>query len=246
MEHAGHASAPIDASDGSRRMSRSKAVVLFLVILALPLVWRSTPLHDWINFQTVLEWQRSLRDDPAAPFLVLGAYLVGSLFFFPVTILNLATIFAFGPLWGNFYALAGWLLSASAGFFIGRLVGHDLLHRLAGRRLNRLIQLAERHGFWTVLTMRVLPLAPFTLVNLFIGASGIRFRDLFFASLAGRVPGVVTLTLFGAQLETTLREPGLASFGLLVFILIVVPLAVSRLLLRFGARHPVKSPGHHR
>ena len=221
-------------ADRSGRISRSKAIVVILLVLALPLLWRWTPLHDWVNLQTIIAWQRSVKNDPAAPLYIVAVYLVGSLFFFPITILNLATVFAFGPVWGNVYAIAGWLLSATEGYFLGRLIGRDLLHKLAGDRLGQLIDRAERHGFWTVLAMRIVPVGPFTLVNLFIGASGIRFRDFFLASLVGRLPGVLTLTLFGVQLETALREPGLISVALLVFILIVVPLIIARLLKRFA------------
>jgi phospholipase D1/2 len=148
--------------------------------------------------------------------------------FFPITILNLATVFAFGSAWGNVYALLGWLLSSTQGFALGSLVGRDSLHKLAGRRLTPLLNSAERHGFLTVLTMRVLPVGPFTLVNLFVGASGIRFSDFFWASLVGRLPGIVVLTLFGYQLQRALREPGMTSFALLVFVLIAAPLVASR------------------
>ncbi len=226
----------IEVSDRALRLSRPKILLLFLLVLTLPLLWRWTPLEEWINLHTILEWQRSLRDDPAAIFYVIAVYLVGSLVFFPITILTLATVFAFGPLWGNVYALFGWLLSASEGYFLGRLIGERALHALAGERMGRLIDRANHHGFLSVLALRVVPVAPFTLVNMFIGASGIRFRDFFLASLVGRVPGILTLALFGVQLENALRKPGLASFALLVIILVAVPILVSRMFRRFYER----------
>jgi uncharacterized membrane protein YdjX (TVP38/TMEM64 family) len=217
-------------------LSRPKVIFLFLLVLALPLLWRWTPLDEWINLHTILEWQRSLRNDPAAIFYVVAAYLIGSLVFFPITILTLATVFAFGPVWGNVYALAGWLLSATEGFILGRLIGPDVLHELAGERLGRLVDRATHHGFLTVLAMRIVPVGPFTLVNMFLGASGIRFLDFSLASLVGRIPGILTMTLFGVQLENALRKPGLASFALLVIILIAVPVLVSRMFSRFYRR----------
>jgi hypothetical protein len=84
-------------ADRSGRISRSKAIVVILLVLALPLLWRWTPLHDWVNLQTIIAWQRSVKNDPAAPLYIVAVYLVGSLFFFPITILNLATVFAFWP-----------------------------------------------------------------------------------------------------------------------------------------------------
>jgi uncharacterized membrane protein YdjX (TVP38/TMEM64 family) len=216
-------------------VGRSKVIVLFLLVLALPLLWRWTPLHEWINLESILAWQRSIRTHPAAPLFVVAAYIVGSLFFFPITILNLATVFAYGAVWGNLYAFAGWLASASVGYFIGRLIGKDLLHKLTGDRIGRFIDQAERHGFWTVMALRVVPAGPFTLVNLFIGASGIRFRDFFLASTVGRLPGILTLTLFGVQLEYALRRPGLTSLALLMVALFVVPLGVAYLVRRVAA-----------
>jgi uncharacterized membrane protein YdjX (TVP38/TMEM64 family) len=209
--------------------------VLLFLVLALPLLWRWTPLHDWINLESILEWQRSIRTHPAAPLFVVAAYVVGSLFFFPITILNLATVFAYGTVWGNIYALAGWLASASVGYLFGRVIGKDPLHKLAGDSIGRLIDQAQRHGFWTVIALRVVPVGPFTLVNLFIGASGIRFRDFFLASIVGRLPGIVTLTLFGVQLEYALRQPGLMSLVPLIVVLFVVPWGVAHLVRKFAA-----------
>ena len=210
-----------------------KIVAGFVLLLALPLVWRWTPLQHWINLDTILDWQRSLRNDPAALVYVVAVYLVGSLVFFPITILTLATVFAFGPLWGNIYALLGWMLSAAEGYFLGRLIGKIHLHRILGERVGRLIDRVQHHGFLTVLTLRIVPIAPFTLVNMFIGASAIRFRDFFLASLVGRAPGILTMTLFGVQLENALRKPGLLNFALLAGLLIALPWLLSRLLRRF-------------
>jgi uncharacterized membrane protein YdjX (TVP38/TMEM64 family) len=219
------------------RIARWKVISICALLLVLPLIWRWTPLEHWVNLQTILQWQQSLRSHPAAPFYVIAAYLIGSLVFFPITILTLATVFAFGPLWGNVYSFAGWLLSAAQGFLLGRLIGTDLLHKLAGRRVGRLIDQAQHHGFLTVLAMRVLPVAPFTLVNMFVGASGIRFVDFMLASLVGRLPGVVVLTLFGVQLEYAMRKPGVISYALAVAAIFVTSVIVPRLFRRLFPRH---------
>lgn len=225
-----------DTADNAK-FARWKVILVCAFLVALPLIWRWTPLEHWINLDTIFEWQRSLRNHPGAPFYVIAAYLIGSLVFFPVTVLTLATVFAFGPLWGNIYGFAGWLLSAAQGYFLGRLIGHGSLLKLGGRRVARFIATAQRHSFLTVLAMRVLPIAPFTLVNMFFGASGITFATFMLASLVGRLPGVLTVTLFGVQLEYAMRKPGLLSYALLVASLIVMSLVVPRLLRRLHRQH---------
>jgi uncharacterized membrane protein YdjX (TVP38/TMEM64 family) len=80
-----------------------------------------------------------------------------------------------------------------------------------------------------VLTLRFFPLAPFALVNVFVGAWGIRFWEFFMASIVGRIPGIILLTLAGVQVESLLRQPGLIGVVLLWLILMLVLLALSRL-----------------
>ena len=52
----------------------------------------------------------------------------------------------------------------------------------------------------------------------------------------GRIPGVLTLTLFGVQVENAFRKPGLVSFALLAVIIIAVPFIVSRMFKQFYHR----------
>lgn len=203
--------------------------------MIFPAAWRWTPLSDWVNFETVIAWQLSVKNHPAAFYSVVGAYIVGGLVLFPVTILNVATVFTFGPIVGNVYALAGWIASASMGYGIGRAIGWQMVQKLARSRLDRLMQPVGRHGFLTVLTMRVFPVAPFTLVNFFVGASGIRFWDFFWASLIGRIPGIIVLTLAGVQVENLLRRPSMANISVLGLTLILVPIATRWIFKRLAA-----------
>jgi phospholipase D1/2 len=221
---------------GARRGGIPKTIIVLLPLFALPAIWSWTPLNEWINLATIIGWQESVRSNPAAPYLVAGAYVVGSLVFFPVTVLTIATVFTFGPVWGNVYGFVGWMLSASVGYGLGRLTGHGYLRALASAHVDRLLRQAGRHGFIAVLTMRVLPVAPFTLVNLFVGASLIRFRDFFSASVLGRIPGMVALSLLGFQVESLLRKPGVESFAALGLVIAVVALGVILISWRFKSR----------
>jgi uncharacterized membrane protein YdjX (TVP38/TMEM64 family) len=206
-----------------------KSLFLLVPLLALPAIWSWTPLNQWLNVATIIAWQESVRSSPAAFYLVIGTYLFGSLVLFPVMILNVATVLTFGPILGNVYALVGWLASAAMTFGIGRTIGYKIVEKLAPPWLERVIQEASRHGFMTVLTLRIFPVAPFTVVNIFMGAWRIRFRDFFTATIVGRIPGIILLTLTGFQAENLLRRPGVMGVVLLGLTLLVVPLVLSRL-----------------
>jgi uncharacterized membrane protein YdjX (TVP38/TMEM64 family) len=214
-----------------------KCLLFVAVLLGLSMAWRWTPISEWINFRTIVEFQNSVRAHPAAPLFVVGTYLAGGLVLFPVTILNVATVFTFGPIRGNAYGLAGWLASAALGYAIGRAFKHRLFHRFVGPRIDRLLEQAAGHGFLAVLTMRLLPVAPFTLVNVFVGSIPIRFRHFILASVVGRIPGIIVLTFAGLQLEQFLRNPGIGSFVALILVLVSVLIAASWFFKRFKARH---------
>jgi uncharacterized membrane protein YdjX (TVP38/TMEM64 family) len=214
-----------------------KCLLFVAVLLGLSMAWRWTPISEWINFRTIVEWQNSVRAHPAALLFVVGTYIAGGLVLFPVTILNVATVFTFGPIRGNAYGLAGWLASAALGYAIGRAFKHKLFHRFAGPRIDRLLEQAAGHGFLAVLTMRLLPVAPFTLVNIFVGTIPIRFRHFILASVVGRIPGIIVLTFAGLQLEQVLRNPGVGSFVAFIVVLVLLLIAASWFFKRFKARH---------
>lgn len=243
--HRKNLSAKIKRAYASKHRSAIiKGLSIVFILVGLSLAWRYTVISEWINFKTVIAWQESVKNHPWAVFVVVAAYLLGSLVLFPVTILNVATIFTFGPILGNAYSLLGWLCSAAMGYGIGRGLGQHLFHETAGPRIERYLR-SEKHGFFTVLTIRLLPVAPFTVVNMFIGASTIRFRDFLLGSAVGRIPGMIMLAFAGVQLELILSKPEIGTFVVLALTLVVIPLALSWLLKRLHSRtelqrHPSK------
>jgi phosphatidylserine/phosphatidylglycerophosphate/cardiolipin synthase-like enzyme/uncharacterized membrane protein YdjX (TVP38/TMEM64 family) len=205
--------------------------LILLVLLALSAAWRWTPLGDWLSLERITGWIDHLRGSPSAPFIILGGYIVGSLVLVPVTAMILATAFTFGPILGFSYSLAGCLMGAMVTYICGWLVGRDMVGKLAGARVNRLSRRLGKHGLSTVATVRLLPIAPFTIVNLVAGASHIRFRDFVFGSILGMAPGILAITVFERQLEVAIQEPGAKSFGLLAVLvgaIVVVALVVKK------------------
>lgn len=204
--------------------------LILLVLLALSAAWRWTPLGEWLTVERISDWIDQLRGSPSAPFIILGGYIVGSLLLVPITAMILATAFTFGPLLGFSYSLVGCLMAAVITYAVGRFLGRDKVRRLAGSRLNRVKRRLADHGFVTMLTVRLLPIAPYTVVNIVAGASHIRFRDFFFGTILGMAPGILAITVFERQLELAIREPGAGSLGLLAAVVaaIVVTAVIAR------------------
>ena len=216
---------PQDVVKESEHRLRAFAL-LILALLCFAAAWRWTPLGGWIDWKSLASAGELLRGNHAAPFIVLSAYIVASLLMFPVTVMIVATAFSFGPSNGFFYSLIGCFSSAILTYGIGRALGRDAVSRLSGSRVNRLSRRLAEHGIVTVVTMRIIPIAPFTVVNMFAGASHIRFQDFVFGTILGMTPGIAAITLFEHQLERAVKEPGIWSFALLGFLAAAIILAI--------------------
>lgn len=186
--------------------------ILLAAILALGGAWKWTPLGSVLTPEAVAQLADRVNGFPAAPLLVVGAYVVGGLAAVPVTLLIAATAFLFGPGEGFAYSLTGCFLSAMATYGIGRLLGKRLVGQLAGRRMYRLSRLLLRRGLVAVATVRVVPVAPFTFVNLAAGAFRIRLPDFALGTVIGMAPGLFAITFFGDRLSHAARYPGWESF----------------------------------
>jgi phosphatidylserine/phosphatidylglycerophosphate/cardiolipin synthase-like enzyme/uncharacterized membrane protein YdjX (TVP38/TMEM64 family) len=205
---------PTEAIQQSHRPMLRLALVLGLLVV-LGGLWRWTPLHEWISPTHLTAWTHTVASWPLAPLVVGAGIAIGSLLMLPLTLLVLQAAFLFGPGTGFLIAFTGALGSAVGAFLIGRAVGHDGLHRLTPLLLERLYQRLARRGVFAVVAIRFLPVAPFTMVNIVLGAARIKFWHFVVGTAIGLTPGFLALSLFGARLSQTLRRPDILNFLLL-------------------------------
>jgi phospholipase D1/2 len=199
-----------------RRGPVLKLAFAAIVVLSLALAWQSTPLAQWAELETVQRSLASFGSSPWAPILVVATFVAAGLVAFPVTVLIAGTAAAFGPWPGLPYATAGVLASAIITYAIGARLGKDALRNVLGPRLNRIRRKIARQGVIAVATIRLVPLAPFTVVNLVAGASAIRPIDYVAGTALGMLPGLVVLSILGHQVVRILTHPNPADLAFLV------------------------------
>lgn len=190
-----------------RRIFGLVAVVLLALLLAA--AWRWTPLGEWIDLRAGLERIGSLRGVWFAPLVIATIYVLGGFLMFPVTVLIVATGLAFGAAYGFAYALLGAELSALASYAVGHYLGHDAIKRLSDRWVARASRFLGRQGLLAIITLRIVPVAPFTVVNLVAGASHISVRDFALGTLLGMVPGTLVLVILSDQVAAAIQAPDL-------------------------------------
>ena len=184
--------------------------------------WRWIPVAA-LDPDNVSAWVAPHRYAWYALPMVMLAFVV--LCLFPVLLLITVTGVAFGPVLGPIYAMAGCLASASMGFALGRWLGLTRVRHLGGERVTRVTDTLHRNGTLAVFFMRKVP-APFTLTNMVIGASTVRYSDFILGTILGMGALVIALAGFGYQLIQALREPSPATVGAAA-LFVGVPLTVA-------------------
>lgn len=232
----------VEMQEEDEHALRSKGwyfVLALLAALLLGALWRWSPLHQWLKLSTLLTAADYIRESSLTVPIVLGIYLLGSCLMVPINLLVLATAISFGSISGFFLALGGSLIGGLASYLLGRWLGRDAVQRLAGKKINQLSRKLARRGWLTISLVRVVPIAPFTIVNMVAGASHISARSFIIGTAVGMCPGILAIMIFEEGLERALRNPDWGTLGLALLTLlggILVLVAGKKLLLKKSER----------
>jgi uncharacterized membrane protein YdjX (TVP38/TMEM64 family) len=207
--------------------------IVLLLLCAVAAAWKWTPLAAFVDVHQLAHWAVSVRESPARLVYLLGFYLAGALLLVPITVLILVTAIVFGPIMGSVYALVGSLAGALLTYAIGLVLGQDFVRKIAGKNWRRVEQKIGASGIVAVATLRLLPIAPFTVINIISGAFKVPLRDYLAGSLLGLAPGILMMNLFAQQFASAIRDPGIGAFVTLAALIAVAGVGIFWLKRRF-------------
>jgi phosphatidylserine/phosphatidylglycerophosphate/cardiolipin synthase-like enzyme/uncharacterized membrane protein YdjX (TVP38/TMEM64 family) len=205
----------------SRRSLRRRAALFALLIAALAAVALGLCLagpDEQPLPRVLLESLAGLRDMAGGGWVFLGLAALALVLGMPATPVIVLAGLLFGAWTGFGVAYGALLVAALTGFLLGQRLGEEALRRLAGKRLDRISRRLARRGILAIFSLRLIPIAPFTVVNLVAGASRIRLPDFLVGSLLGLLPGTIALTVFSDRLLHALLEPGPGSITVLALL----------------------------
>lgn len=157
----------------------------------------------------------------------IGAFVVLATLTLPVgTLFCLAGGYLFGIPIGALASLAGACISAGLTFVLARrLGGEPVLVRLSTGRTETWLRALERDAPWYLVLLRIVPVAPFFVVNAAAAIIGIRFSHYMLTTATGLIPVTVIYASVGAGLNSMLDAGRMLSPGLLLKPEIGLPLA---------------------
>lgn len=181
----------------------------------------------WLYAPSVMAEARGLLEGERLKMLVARAGLWG-----PVLIVTLMTVAvvaspipsapialaagaAYGHLWGTVQVVIGAELGALIAFGLARILGHDVLRRVFGDRVDAGMLGSQTALTATVFASRLMPFVSFDMISYAAGLSRLHAWRFALATLAGIIPASFLLAHFGGEaVSGDLGRTTLAVLGL--------------------------------
>jgi uncharacterized membrane protein YdjX (TVP38/TMEM64 family) len=173
--------------------------ITILVLLVSSSVYLLLAHHEWFENPRLLK-SEVLSWGPLGPIAYILLFAIGPSFLVPGAVMTIAGGLAFGAFWGALWSIIGADLGALLAFGAGRFLGKSFVEGLFGERFRHLLDRLTRNGFFVILYLRLVPIIPYNALNMLAGASPITFRDYFWASMIGMIPGTVLFAFLGDAL----------------------------------------------
>ncbi len=153
---------------------------------------------------TVEHWLGAASGPWALP-VAVAAFAVLAFVGVPQFMLIAAAVVAFGAWSGFAYSWIGTMVSSLVGFYLGRLAGARTLATFSGEGLKQFMELVGRNGLFASLIVRLVPSAPFIVVNMAAGVTPMRLVDFAAGTAVGIVPKIALTAFAGNSIARVMR-----------------------------------------
>jgi len=201
---------PVEGAGESHRATKGVTAGLgpMLILVGLGLIWilahpQNTALAVLAQRAHVLHAQAELHPILGLILFVLSYAAAVSLMLPVALILTFAGGFLLGPVGGAVGAIVGATLGATISYGVGRLTPPRALRNWERRAplLRKIRNAFASHPFRFTLSMRLMPLTPFTLVSLAAGAAQVGARPFLLGTALGVAPECIAYSLIGGGMS---------------------------------------------
>ncbi|HEY3278163.1 MAG TPA: TVP38/TMEM64 family protein [Syntrophorhabdaceae bacterium] len=220
-----------------------KKIILLALLVAAAAAIKISGVSDYLTFENL----RTHRDlilsyvqarPVAAPFAYILAYAVATALSIPgAVVLTLAGGFLFGVIPAAIYVNIGATVGAAAAFLVTKYILGDWLQKRYEKQLRKFNEEMTARGRNYLLTIRLIPVFPFFLINILAGLTRIPLSTFIWTTSVGILPGDFVYSYAGSRLAllNSARDvfsPQILSAFALLALLSILPVIIS-----FFTRH---------
>jgi uncharacterized membrane protein YdjX (TVP38/TMEM64 family) len=172
-----------------------RLVVLAVIVVGIFSLIRFTPVGNYLNPEMLQENKEALkgfveRNYLASVLVFIVAYiLVVSLSIPGAMWLSIGGGFFFGVVFATIYINIGATIGATIVFLAARFFLGEMIQNKYGEKLSKFNREVETNGSNYLITLRLIPVFPFWMINLFAGVTKIKPRTFIWTTSLGIIPG---------------------------------------------------------
>lgn len=215
-----------------------------VLLVGLSVLGFATGLHKHVSLSALVENYAALKTYVGDHFVMalLGyvvLYAMATAVSFPApTLLTVAAGLMFGWVWGAIAIVFAATIGATALYLIARSSFGAALRANAGPRVQKMAQGFADDEVSYMLFLRLVPLFPFTLINIAAGVLNVKFVTYVWTTFVGIIPGTTAYVYAGEGLASVIEsQQGMAKIDLSA--LVTKELIISFAALGFVALIPV-------
>lgn len=207
--------------DKKRKIKIIKLVIVLILIITVSIILR---VNNVTTVNEIISIIRENKEVGAISYILLFTFL--PTFFMPVTVLAIAAGAVFGFLPASLYTFIAAFLNSSLTFFISKYYAYDIINDYLDNKYEDEYEKIKkntkgRDGFILILVLRLLPIAPYTMLNYLCGAAGYDYKIFITSTLLGIIPGMLCYVNIGASSIDGLTPRLAASISVLIAFLIL-------------------------
>lgn len=213
-------------------------IVLALIILFYRMGWQKFLSLTYVQ-ESLGRFQQFTAEQPV---YAIGSYfliyvLVAAFSFPGAAILTLLGGALFGALLGTIVVSFASTIGATLAFLGTRFLAGDIVAKKMNSQMKAINDGITKDGNWYLLTLRLLPIFPFFVINLAMGLTTISVKNFFLISQLGMLPGTFVFVNAGKELSNITTLSGILSPRLLIAfsLLGLLPMIIKFCIARFKA-----------
>jgi uncharacterized membrane protein YdjX (TVP38/TMEM64 family) len=206
-------------------MNRKKIILIALVIVAFGFLWFSDP-GRFLTFENLKQNREMLQH-------FVNEHYMGSVFIFILIFMSTAFIIPgaiiisvagglfYGVLLGMLYINIGSTVGATMAFLTARYLIGQWVQKKYHVQMETFNREIDRHGTNYLVTLRIVPVLPFFMVNYLAGLTRISTKKFFLTTAIGMIPGSLIYSFAGQQFSEVTSPEDITSPGLIIALMLL-------------------------
>ena len=215
----------IVAVEDREGMTRKRLILIVFVLAVLGFMWFSEP-GRYLTFENLKQnremLQHFVKEHYLESVLIFILIFISTAFIIPgAIIVSVAGGLFYGVLMGTLYINIGSTVGATLAFLTARYLIGQWVQKRYHVQMGTFNSEIDRHGTNYLVTLRIVPVLPFFMVNYLAGLTRISTKKFFLTTSIGMIPGSLIYTFAGQQFSEVTTPEDITSPQLIIALVLL-------------------------